>query len=397
LHFDASFMVWVLLGVLGNYIAEDFGLTASQKGLMIAVPILSASFLRVLVGFLSDRFGARRTGTISMALVLAPLLWGWLAASNFYHVLALGVLLGIAGSSFAVALPLASRWYPPEKQGIVMGIAGAGNSGTVIASLLAPRLAESVGWHGVFGLLAIPVAVVALTFALLARESPNQPPPQNATAYFRLLREPDAWWFCLLYSITFGGFVGLSSFLGIFFRDQYGLDKVMAGNLTAMCVFAGSLLRPFGGYVADRAGGIHMLALVFPAVALWIFGVSQLPALPAAVAFLVLGMGCLGMGNGAVFQLVPQRFGREIGVATGLVGAAGGLGGFLLPSLLGSLKDYTGSYAWGFVLFSGASVAACLLVLALYRGWRLTWLRSQKVIRIVVGVENDSQESFVKE
>ncbi|MGH9283016.1 MAG: MFS transporter, partial [Acidimicrobiales bacterium] len=146
-HFDVSFMCWVLLGALGAYVASDLGLSAAQKGLMVAVPPLGGSAFRLLLGTLADRVGVRRTGLVTMGLTLVPLAWGWLAGGTYAQVLGIGLLLGVAGASFAVALPLASRWYPPEHQGLALGIAGAGNSGTLIAALAAPRLAEHVGWH----------------------------------------------------------------------------------------------------------------------------------------------------------------------------------------------------------------------------------------------------------
>jgi NNP family nitrate/nitrite transporter-like MFS transporter len=376
LYFDISFMVWVLLGALGVYIARDFGLTASQKGLLVAIPILGGSLFRIPMGILTDRIGPKKTGMIGQLIVLLPLLWGWLYGHNLPQLMALGLLLGIAGASFAVALPLASRWYPPQHQGLAMGIAGAGNSGTVLASLFAPRLAEAVGWHGVLGFALIPVILTLVVFLALAKDSPEQPAPRPWGAYLAVLQEADTWWFNVLYSVTFGGFVGLASFLVIFFHDQYGLSKVMAGNFTALCVFAGSMFRPLGGYLADRLGGIRMLKILLCAVGVLMLGVGLLPALPIVTVLLFLGMLCLGMGNGSVFQLVPQRFRQEIGVVTGIVGAAGGLGGFLLPSFLGIFKDFTGSYGTGFFLFAGMA-GYCLLALRSIEGaWRESWLQT---------------------
>ena len=374
LYFDVSFMVWVLLGVLGVHIASDFGLTAGQKGLLVAIPILGGSLVRIPLGVLVDRIGPKRTGILGQLLVMIPLAWAWLFGRSLPEVMALGLLLGIAGGSFAVALPLASRWYPPQHQGLAMGIAGAGNSGTVLAALLAPRLAEHVGWHGVFGWALIPVVVTLLFYCLLAKESPSQPAPKPLRDYLGLCRERDTWWFCLFYSFTFGGFVGLASFLVIFFHDQYGLAKVMAGNFTALCVFAGSFLRPVGGYLADRFGGIRMLTALFACASLGLMAVGMLPPLGVATALLFFVMACLGMGNGSVFQLVPQRFRQEIGVATGVVGAAGGLGGFLLPSFLGLFKDLWGSYGGGFLCVGMMGFTCLALLRMVERGWKLSWL-----------------------
>lgn len=374
MYFDISFMVWVLMGVLGVHIAGDFGLTASQKGLLVAIPILGGSLVRIPLGILVDRIGPKRTGILGQLIVMIPLAWVWLSGRSFPELMALGLLLGVAGGSFAVALPLASRWYPREHQGLAMGIAGAGNSGTVLAALLAPRLANAFGWHAVFGLALIPAAVTLLLFSCLAKEHPSQPVPKPLGAYLGICREPDTLWFCLLYSFTFGGFVGLASFLVIFFHDQYDLAKVAAGNVTALCVFAGSFLRPVGGYLADRFGGTRMLTVLFVSAAACLAAVGLLPPLPWVTALLFCVMALLGMGNGSVFQLVPQRFRAEIGVATGIVGAAGGLGGFLLPVLLGLNKDMTGSYGPGFIGF-GVTALACLALLRFVeRGWQASWL-----------------------
>lgn len=377
LYFDISFMVWVLLGVLGVHIANDFGLTASQKGLMVAIPILGGSLVRIPLGILVDRIGPKRTGIFGQLIVIVPLLWGWLGGYNITQVMALGLLLGVAGGSFAVALPLASRWYPPRHQGLAMGIAGAGNSGTVLAALLAPRLAETLGWHNVLGLGIIPVVITLILYILLAKESSTQPSPKPLKAYLGICRKKDMLWFCLFYSFTFGGFVGLASFLVIFFHDQYGLAKVMAGNFTALCVCAGSFLRPVGGYLADRLGGIRMLKVLFVSASLCLFGVGMLPPLGLATALLFLVMACLGMGNGSVFQLVPQRFRHEIGVATGVVGAAGGLGGFLLPSFLGLTKELTGSYAGGLFCCGIAGLVCMALLCFIQREWKASWLNIQ--------------------
>jgi NNP family nitrate/nitrite transporter-like MFS transporter len=349
-------------------------LTASQKGILVAIPILGGSLFRIVMGLLTDRIGPKKTGLIGQLVVLLPLIWGWRFADDLPQLMALGLLLGVAGASFAVALPLASRWYPPQHQGLAMGIAGAGNSGTVLASLFAPRLAEVLGWHGVFGLALLPVVLTFTVYLILAKDSPEQPPPKPWRSYFMVLQEADTWWFNVLYSVTFGGFVGLASFLAIFFYDQYGLSKVMAGNFTALCVFAGSMFRPLGGYLADRFGGLRMLKILFSAIGILMVGVGLLPSLPLVTILLFLGMSCLGMGNGSVFQLVPQRFRQEIGVVTGVVGAAGGVGGFLLPSFLGIFKDLTGSYGTGFFLLAGMAFYCLMALRSLEHDWRATWL-----------------------
>jgi NNP family nitrate/nitrite transporter-like MFS transporter len=370
LYFDVSFMVWVLLGALANSIVTDVPMSAAGKGLMVAVPLLGGAVLRIGLGLLADRVSTRRTGLGGLALTLVPLLLGWLWAESFGQLLLVGLLLGVAGASFAVALPLASRWYPPQYQGLALGIAGAGNSGTALAAFFAPRLAEAVGWHAVFGLALVPVLLTLVVFSIWAKDSPHQPPPLRGADYAAILRQADCWWFCLFYAVTFGGFVGLASFLNIFFHDQYGLSRVAAGGWASLCVLAGSFLRPIGGYLADRSGGVRVLTAIYLTMGLVMLGLALLPPLGVATAFMFLNMAFLGMGNGAVFQLVPLRFPREIGVLTGVVGAAGGVGGFCLPLGLGGLQQLSGSFGGGFALLGLAGFTCAIALVVVGRGWR---------------------------
>ncbi|MBI3493933.1 MAG: NarK/NasA family nitrate transporter [Acidobacteria bacterium] len=376
LHFDVCFMLWVLVGALGVFIAESAGLDPAQKGLLVAIPVLTGSLLRVPLGILSDRLGGRRVGVALLAFLFAPLILGWLAGNGVSTLFLLGATLGVAGASFAVVLPLASRWYPPRRQGLVMGIAAAGNSGTVIANVFAPRLANVVGWHRVFGLAIAPLLLVLTLFALMARDSPYIRKLRNLREDVRVVGQADMWWFCLFYCVTFGGYVGLSSFLPLFMRDQFHVTAVVAGSLTALAALAGSVLRPLGGYAADRIGGLRLLQLLLLGIGLIYVAVAQLPALTPMVGLIIAAMACLGMGNGAVFQLVPQRFPVEIGMATGVIGAIGGVGGFLLPTLLGGLKRSTGSFGSGFVVLAVMAFAALLVLQTLTAfgsGWRSSW------------------------
>jgi MFS transporter, NNP family, nitrate/nitrite transporter len=374
-YFDLSFMVWVLLGPLAVQISKDLGLTAAQKGLMVATPLLAGALLRIVMGVLVDHLKPKKAGAIGQLVVIAGLTWAWLGQLNSYDsMLTLGILLGVAGAAFAVALPLASRWYPPEHQGTALGIAGAGNSGTAFAALFAPSLALAFGWQNVFGLCLIPLGVALLVYMIFAKDSPAAPPPKSMIEYLHVLKDKDAWWFMFFYSVTFGGFSGLASSLAIYFNSQYGLSPVTAGYFTAACVFAGSLVRPLGGIIADRIGGIKTLSIMYLLAALFLFIASLgLQSYSGALAVFVLAMLALGTGNGAVFQLVPQRFRKEIGVMTGLVGMAGGIGGFYLASSLGYSKQLTGSYQFGLTIFSALAVMALLGLHAVKTRWRTTW------------------------
>jgi MFS transporter, NNP family, nitrate/nitrite transporter len=375
LYFDVAFMVWVLLGPLAPIIAKDLGLDAGQKGLMVAVPTLAGAVLRLVNGLLVDRIGPKLTGAIGQVIVILGLFaaW-WFGIDSFEGTLAVGVILGFAGASFAVALPLASRWYPPEHQGKAMGIAGMGNSGTVLAALFAPLLAKLFGWNNVLGLALIPLVIVFAFYLVAAKDSPDQPAPKPLSAYADVLKEGDAWWFMLFYGVSFGGFVGLSNSLSIYFTDAFALTPVQAGYCTAAAVFTGSLVRPFGGALADRIGGIKTLSFVYALAAAVLVVISTGPTtLPLALGLFMVVMGTLGVGNGAVFQLVPQRFRKEIGVMTGLVGFGGGVGGFYLASSLGYAKQLTGSSGPGFLIFAALAVIALVGLTSVKSRWRTTW------------------------
>mgnify|MGYP001492443764 CR=1 FL=1 len=382
LYFDVSFMIWVLCGALSLYITKDFGLTDAQRATMVAIPTLGGSLFRIPMGILADRIGSRKAGIIGMMLTIIPLLWGWLGGTTLNSVLALGFLLGIAGASFAVSLSLASRWYPPQYQGLAMGIAGAGNSGTALATFFGPHLANAYGWHNVFGLAIIPLTLVLIAFMLMAKDSPNQPEPKKLVDYLAAFKYADTWWFCLFYAITFGGFVGFSSYFSIFFFDVYGeesvqggLTRVQIGYLVTITVIAGSMFRPIGGYIADRIGGMRFMLGLFAVITVCAFGISTMPSSFLVMLLLTsIMMACLGMGNGSIFQIVPQRFSKEIGVVTGIVGAAGGLGGFLLPNnVLGPLKQATGSHVTGFIVVASIVLVVTLVFYAVTRSWRKSW------------------------
>jgi NNP family nitrate/nitrite transporter-like MFS transporter len=379
LYFDFSFMVWVMLGALGVVIAQDLGLSPAQKGLMVALPLLSGAGFRLVLGSLVDQWGPRKSAILGLVLTALPLMLACWGPKSFELTLLVGLGLGVAGASFAAALPLAGRWYPPKWQGLALGIAGAGNSGTVLAAFFAPRLAQHYGWQTAFGLLLLPWALVLVAFLALAKEAPAPAGTGQREGWLDLMKLPDTWVFGLRYAVTFGGFVGLASFLPLLLRDQYGVSPVMAGNLTALCVMAGSFVRPIGGALADRLGGLRILGVVFAVVGALSLGAASLLPLPAEIGLLVLLLGTLGIGNGAVFQLVPTRFGpNRMGRITGWMGALGGVGGFLLPNLLGALKQATGTFAWGFVAWG----VAALLV------WHLPHLAGQPGLSGAMALED---------
>ncbi len=397
LYFDVSFMVWVILGPLSLYLTHDLGLTVEDKFHVVAIPILFGAAFRIPLGMLADHVGPKRAGQFGQLAVILGLAYAWLfGLHSKFEVELLGMVLGVAGASFAVALPQASRWYPPKFQGVVMGIAGAGNMGVVLDSLLVPWFAESFGWQAVFGILLIPLVAVLLLYTRFAQDAPDKRAPVTLANYASVLRDQDTWWFMFFYFITFGGFVGLGSALPLYFTTWYHASGIAAGLMVALVVFAGSMARPLGGWLADRVGGIRTLQLLFVVVlsayiimaflpqgptpvvmsaakvAGWDF--AQLPgAAWGAMAVFFAGAMALGMGNGSVFQLVPLRFRHEIGVMTGLVGASGGIGGFFLAKTLGLSKGLTGGFTTGFLVFAGLATLGLIGLALVKTRWRTTW------------------------
>ena len=374
LYFDFSFMVWTVLGPLGAQIGEALHLSPEQKGLMVAVPILSGAFLRILLGLLVDRIGAKNTGLLAQLVVMAGLVFAWRAGLTSYHAtLLFGTMLGFAGASFAVALPQSGRWYPPHMQGVVMGLAGAGNVGVVLDSLIAPRMAAAYGWQSVFGLALIPAVLVFIVYAVFSKDAPVEVKKKKLTDYWTLLKDKDAHWVCFYYTISFGGFVGLASSYVLYFKSEYSLTAVQAGDFAALCTFLGAVARPVGGAVADRIGGIRSLYTFYAVAAAMLAAGALLHNFTVNVIVFAIASGALGMANGSVFQLLPQRFGKDLGVMTGLVGAGGGVGGFYLASSLGFAKGLTGSYSLGFLVFAGLCLLAIVGLTVVKTRWRTTW------------------------
>ena len=377
LYFDLSFMCWVLLGPLGIQIAKALNLDPAHKGLMVATPVLAGALLRLFTGTLADHIGGKKAGIFSQIVVILGLAAAWLfGVPGFAAILGLGVVLGMGGASFAIALPMAARWYPVEHKGKAMGLTGAGNFGTVLAALFAPGLGLAFGWTNVFGIAAGVMLVVLVVFIALAKDAPEQVTKKNLRSYLQVLGMIDTYWFMLFYGVTFGGFVGLASSLPIYFHTQYGLTPIQAGYASAVCVFVGSLFRPIGGWLADRVGGINVLAVLYALACAALVTVSfGLPNLASALGVFAIAMFALGTGNGAVFQLVPVRYVKEIGVVTGVVGCAGGLGGFYLASSLGFSRQWTGSYQDGFLIFAGLALVAFIGINVVRNEWRMSFSR----------------------
>lgn len=374
LYFDFCFAIWVLNGAMAPFISEEFGLSAAQKGFMISVPVIAGALMRFPLGLLSQYIGRKNAAQVEMGLIVVGLGFGTLFVHSLAGVIAMGVILGVAGASFGVALSLGSGWYPAKYKGLAMGIAGAGNSGAVLAVLLAPPLAKAYGWKAVYGLAIVPILVAMILLQIFAKEPPDreQKPLRD---YLKVLVDRDAWIFNLIYMVTFGGYIGLTSFLPTLFHDQFGIAKQSIGPYAALIIVAASVLRVLGGWMADRIGGIRMLVALSASIVCATLLASTMPSSPLLmVAILVFCFAAMGAGNGAVFQLVPLRFRTSTAVAGSLIGEIGALAGGLLPNAMGLGKEATGSFGPGFLSLTVLALVVLVVLSLVSKRWSSSWV-----------------------
>ena len=421
LYFDTGFTTWVMFGPLAPFISKQIALSPTQAGFLVAVPVLAASIVRVTFGNLFQAVDGRKLALLGISVSGIPALVLLLPIVPSYTLLlVLGVFLGVGGASFAIALPMAGSSYPPQVQGLVLGLAAAGNIGAVVDGFLFPGLAQSAGWQratlAVLPLLAITAVAVffwaedrssksgdarrafvglgvslvgLIALVLLVNAGAFGPGKQGQLLlpslgallalavlprrYLAVLTERDTWVVMLVYSITFGGFVGMSSYVSLLLTTQYQISKVDAGFLMALLSLTGAMIRPVGGLVADRLSGVRVLLVLLLAICACNFAFALImPPLPGGVALLIGLYFCFGLGNGATFQLVPHRWRGKTGLMTGIIGAAGGIGGFYLPVVMSMARESTGSYQLGFATFGVLAALAFVLVAALHRQW-LSW------------------------
>ncbi|WP_298965425.1 MFS transporter [uncultured Methylobacterium sp.] len=373
LYFDFCFAIWVLNGAMGPFITETFKLSPAQTGFMISLPILAGAIMRFPLGVLAQYIGRKNAAITEMALIIVAMAFGFFLVDSYDEVLAMGVLLGIAGASFGVALSLGSGWFPPQYKGLAMGIAGAGNSGTVLAVLFAPPLAQAYGWQAVYGFAGLTMLIPLAVMIVFAKEPPDRE-HQTLRQHVSCLFEKDGWAFNLVYIITFGGFIGLSNFLPTFFYEQFAVTKVEAGRLTMLAALMGSAIRIVGGYFADRIGGVLVLTVVLMAAVGSFLLLTSAPSLLLTTLLFMVCFAALGAGNGALFQLVPLRWPANTAVAGSMIGEVGALGGAILPNAMGLSKQYTGSYALGFVLYAAFASIVLLCLMLWSRQWVGRWV-----------------------
>ena len=355
ISFAICFAAWGLISAFAPMFRQRFHLTASETALLVAVPVLLGSLARIPMGMLTDRFGGRVMFAILVAFVVLPVM-AVPKAGDLHQLLIVAFFLGMAGSSFAIGVGYVSRWYTMERQGSALGVYGLGNIGQSAAVFLGPLVAAKYGFACVYQGMAVVCAAWAVVFFAFARNAPVTVRPKSVGEMVGVLvRERLSWALAAFYFLTFGGFVAFSIYLPSLLKDDFGLKPADAGFRTAGFVVLATLMRPVGGWLSDKIGGARVLSGVFFAIALF----ALLLGWRSMVPFTVGALGCaalLGMGNGAVFQLVPRYFPAERATVTGLVGAMGGMGGFFPPLLLGFFRDHLGKIWPGFVLLSATAV-----------------------------------------
>ena len=372
-YFMFSCAIWVINGTMAPFISESFQLSPAQKGLMLSVPIFAGALMRFPLGVLAQYIGRKNATLVEMGGICLAMLYGYFMVESFNDLLAMGVLLGIAGASFGVALSLGSGSFPPRYKGLAMGLVGAGNVGTAVSALLAPPLAQAFGWQAVYGFASIGILIPMVVMIVFAKEPDDIDTHASFKDHVACLFEKDGWAFSLIYAITFGGFIGLASFLPSYFFDQFHVSKVEAGQLTMLAAFMGAAVRIFGGWLSDHWGGVNTLTavLVIVAITLVLCGMAT-ASLPMTVILLIVCFAALGAGNGATFQLVPLRWPTTTAVAGSMIGEIGALGGGFITNALGLSKQFTGSYASGFYAFAACTV----LVLGMLRFMQIRWTRT---------------------
>jgi NNP family nitrate/nitrite transporter-like MFS transporter len=352
--FALSFAAWGMIAPIAPDIQDELALSNTQTAIMISIPVILGSLLRIPLGLLTDRIGGRVvfTGMLFYSAAAAALVGFADSAGSYPAMLGAGFLLGTAGASFAVGVPFVAQWYPPKRQGMALGVYGVGNIGTAIAAFSVPAIRDSAGSIVAGLVFAAVIGAYGLLWMSMARQAPNVAKKQ--TKYGEVLRAGwRLWRLALFYFVTFGGFVAMAIFLPKLLKDWFELSTTDAGLRAAGFTVVATAARPLGGWLADRIGGEKVLMIAFFGIGLDAVGLSWQahdPSIVPVTIFCLTLAFFLGLGNGAVFKLVPREFPDATGAATGIIGAAGGLGGFFPPLILGVVKDSTGEFVLGFVM-----------------------------------------------
>ncbi|WP_031173260.1 MFS transporter [Streptosporangium roseum] len=361
--FAITFWAWNLIGPLAGSYSRQLGLSPTQTSLLVAIPVLVGSLGRIPIGMLADRLGGRLMFAIVCALTILPVLFvGWV--DSYGWLLFWGFLLGVGGTSFAVGIPFVNAWYAPERRGFATGVFGAGMGGTALSAFLTPRLVESVGRMQTHVIMAAALAVMAVVMLLFSRNSPVwKPSTAPALPRMREAVKIKATWQCaFLYAVAFGGFVAFSTYLPTLLQNVYGFSQTGAGLRDAGFSIAAVAARPLGGVLSDRVGPARVLLVSFAGTTVMalVLAFNPPPEIPAGACFVLMAL-FLGLGTGGVFALVARLVEpSKVGTVTGLVGAAGGLGGYFPPLVMGVVYSATGAYVIGYVLLAATALAALL-------------------------------------
>lgn len=356
-----SFIVWTVIAPIAPLLKETYGLNEIQVSMLVVTPVILGSLLRIPMGILTDRYGGRKIYTITMLSLITPLLiasftdtFSLLWISTFF--------IGIAGSTFAIAVSYVSKWYPPERQGFLLGIVGLGNIGTAISNFTLPTIVSKIGLSATFWGLAFLIGFMALIFWINTKELPARKNKQSFSSSLAVMKFKSTWLLSLFYFLTFGGFIAFGLYLPVLLKEIFSISMVDAGIKTAVFVLIATFVRPIGGYLADRYGAKGVLFILFLLITIqsgfmtiWLtnFSIFTMACLSLAVFF--------GAGNGAVFKLVPEIAPTNTGAVSGVIGAVGGIGGFFLPIVLGLTKGVTGYYNFGFLILACLSLGCFIL------------------------------------
>lgn len=370
-----GFWGWTVIAPLGTRYAHDLGLNAAQTGALVAMPVLVGAVGRVPVGVLTDKFGGRRLLIVILVLTAPLVLLIALAGSmkSYALLLVVGFFLGVAGTVFTAGIPFSAAWYPKSRQGFATGIFGMGMGGTALSAFLTPRLVTSIGYWPTHIIIAALLLVMAAVVFFFMRESPTWTPVTSGS-FGKLVNAAKmavTWQLCFLYAVVFGGFVSFSTYLPTYLRDIYSFDLTSAGTRTAGFALAAVVARPIGGIIADRIGSKPVVIVALIGVAVLAFVVNSQPSGEVATGLTFLAMAAsLGLGTGGVFAWVgKQAPPGTVGAVTGVVSAAGGLGGYFPPLIMGATYNaQEHSYAIGLLLLAATALVA--LVLALFMGRR---------------------------
>jgi NNP family nitrate/nitrite transporter-like MFS transporter len=374
-----AFAVWSVFSPIASTLQEQYHLSETQRSFIIVIPILLGSIMRIPMGIIADKFGARKVYTLTMLFSILPMIAAGFADS-FGALLFWAFLIGMAGTTFTIAITYVTKWYPANKQGLVLGIIGMGNLGTAVASFAVPSIVNVFGLQWAFWGLALALGIMTLIFWLGTKELPKPKKVKTIKEALSVTKYRETWVLSLYYFLTFGGFVAFGFYLPTLLQELFSFSQVHAGFLVAIFVVAATLIRPIGGLLADKIGANQVIAYLFVGMILS----ASIMALTLenfslfSISCLIMAL-LLGAGNGAVFKLVPAVSPNNTGAVTGIISAVGGIGGFFPPLVMGLIKEVTGSYSFGFI-FLALFAAGCLFI-NIFSALRtsLTSVRANKV------------------